>query len=53
MSLVSAFGRDLLPMALDTRRSTTGYIYPYSTEFKRIELESFNGTPLMGVIGIY
>jgi len=52
-SLVKAFGPDLLPMSLDTHRSTTGYIYPYPPQFEKVTFTSLDGAPLAGMLGLH
>ncbi len=41
-----------LPL-LNTIRATSGRIYPYPAEFEEVVFESFDGTPLVGVVGIH
>jgi predicted alpha/beta-fold hydrolase len=53
LRLANAFGPDLLPMYLDIRRSTAGYVYSYPTQFEKVEFESIDGTPLVGVMGLH
>jgi len=52
-SLAAAFGPDLLPMSLDARRATAGYVYPYPAEFEKVTFSSLDGTPLVGMVGLH
>jgi len=52
-SLAVAFGPDLLPMSLDARRSTAGYVYPYPPGFEKVTFTSLDGTPLVGMVGLH
>ncbi len=52
-SLAAAFGPDLLPMSLDVRRSTAGYVYPYPPQFEKVNFSSLDGTPLVAMLALH
>lgn len=44
---------DMLPMLLETRKSTAGKLYRYPPDFRQVEVVSDDGTPLSAVAGIH
>jgi len=44
---------DLLPSALATTRVTAGLLYPYPASFEPVMLESQDGTPVCGHLGLH
>ncbi len=44
---------DVIPMMLESRRSTCGVIYSYPREFERVIINSEDGTPICCVVGVH
>ena len=44
---------DVIPMLLECRRSTCGMVYGYPEPFRKVVIESEDGTPISGVVAIH
>ena len=53
VSTAVGFTPDVLPLLLDSRRSTAGLLYPYPPSFKPVLFSSLDGTPLVGRVALH
>lgn len=44
---------DVIPMMLECRKSTCGKVYAYPDPFRKVVIESGDGTPISGVVAIH
>lgn len=47
------FAVDVLPMFLDTKRRTAGFLYPYPRFFRPVVFPSLDGVPLAGELALH
>ena len=52
LSATLAWSVDLVPQVLDTSKLTSGFIYPYPGPFEPVMVESFDGTPVCGLLAM-